>query len=134
MPQTQSHQDILMFLHYSGAAAPLLRALIAESMRNVAEDFPTEGVRKALLGLAPPPDASLVCLRVRFFLLLNQDYRMRVRLCRERAAGHLPTVDPYKACALYEQMNETLVPSWIRDERITILDFAEQLKDAYLAA
>jgi hypothetical protein len=128
------HQDAVMYLIYSGGAVPLLRALIAESVRNIAEDFPSDGVRAALQGLAPPPDASVSCLRVRFFLLLNQDYRMRMRLCGDRVAGHLPPLCLYKACGLYEQLHEALVPRWLRDERITLLDFSEQLKDAYLAA
>ena len=41
---------------------------------------------------------------------------------------------PHKACSLYDQLNETVVPQWIKDERISLLDFIDQLKDAYLVA
>ena len=133
--QPQSPEsDILMHLLYNGGSVPLLRALISESSRNISEDFPTEGVRSALKELSPPPDASISCLRARFFLLLNQDHRMRSRLCQERVAGHVSPVCAHKACSLYDQLNETVVPQWIKDERISLLDFVEQLKDAYLVA
>jgi hypothetical protein len=129
-----SDTDVLMHLLYNGGAVPLLRALISESMQNIAEDFPTEGVREALRQLSPPPDASLACLRARFFLLLNQDHRMRTRLCQERVAGHLAPVCAHKACNLYDQLSDTVVTQWIKDERITLLDFIDRLKDAYLVA
>ena len=132
-PQT-TELDVLMHLIYNGSSAPLLRALISESTRNISEDFPTEGVRAALRDFAPPPEASLACLRARFFLLLNQDHRMRSRLCQERVAGHLAPVCPHKACSLYDQLHVSVVPQWIKDERVSVLDFTEQLKDAYLVA
>ena len=129
-----SETDVLMHLLYNGGSTPLLRALIAESARNIAEDFPTDGVKEALQAIAPAPDASLACLRARFFLLLNQDHRMRARLCQERVAGHLSPVCEHKACSLYDQLHDTVIPQWIKDERISLLDFAENLKDAYLVA
>ena len=128
------YQDILMHIIYSGGAEPLLRSLIAESLRNIADDFPTPGVRAALATLAPTADTPLAALRVRFFLLLNQDHRMRVRLCHGKISPHLPPVCAYKACILYEQLKESVVPAWIKNETITLLDLAENLKDAYLVA
>ena len=123
-----------MHLIYSGGADPLLRTLIAESMQNIAEDFPTAGVSSALALLAPAADTPLAGLRVRFFLLLNQDQRMRSRLCHGRVAVYLNPVCAYKACNLYEQLRETVVPAWIKNENVTLLDLAESLKDAYLVA
>jgi hypothetical protein len=128
------YRDILMHIIYSGGAEPLLRSLISESMQNIAEDFPTPGVRAALASFAPVGETSLAALRVRFFLLLNQDHRMRVRLCHGKLSPHLDPVCVYKACNLYEQLRETVVPMWIKNETITILDLAEQLKDSYLVA
>jgi uncharacterized protein YihD (DUF1040 family) len=40
----------------------------------------------------------------------------------------------YKACNLYEELRDSLVPAWIKNENITLLDLAEKLKDAYLVA
>ena len=132
-PQS-SENDIVMHLLFNGGSIALLRALISESVRNISETFPTEGVRSALRDISPGPDASLACLRARFFLLLNMDHLMRSRLCQERVAGHLAPVCPHKACNLYDQLHETVVPLWIKDERIELQDFVERLKDAYLVA
>ena len=128
------YQDILMHIVYSGGAEPLLRSLIAESIRNIGEDFPTPGVRAALASLAPAADTPLDGLRVRFFLLLNQDYRMRVRLCHGKVAVYLKPVCAHKACSMYELLRETVVPAWIKNETITLQDLDENLKDAYLVA
>lgn len=123
-----------MHVIYSGGAEPLLRSLIAESMRNIADDFPTAGVRAALASLAPTAETPIAALRVLFFLLLNQDHRMRSRLCYGKIAPYLNPVCAYKACNLYEQIRETVVPAWIKNETVTLLDLAENLKDAYLVA
>jgi len=128
------YQDILMYIIYSGGAEPLLRSLIAESMRNIADDFPTPGVKAALASFAPTHETPLAALRVRFFLLLNQDHRMRVRLCNGKVAQYLAPLCTYKACNLYEQLRDTILPAWIKNETITLLDLAENLKDAYLVA
>jgi hypothetical protein len=128
------YQDILMHIIYSGGAEPLLRFLIAESLKNIAEDFPTPGVRAALASLAPAVDTPLAGLRARFFLLLNQDQRMRVRLCHGKISAHLAPVCAYKACCLYAQLSESVVPAWIKNETITLLDLVDHLKDAYLVA
>ena len=128
------YQDILMHLIYSGGAEPLLRSLIAECMRNIADDFPTPGVRAALASLAPTSETPIAALRVLFFLLLNQDHRMRIRLCHGKIAPYLNPVCAYKACNLYEQLRESVVPAWIKNETVTLLDLAENLKDAYLVA
>ena len=127
-------QDSLMHLLYSGSSEALLRGLIAESMRNISASYPTEGVRRALVRLVPGPDASLVSLRALFFLLLNQDCHMRARVCQDRLAGYLPALCPYKACRLFDQLRDEVVPGWIKDERVGLLLFVERLKDAYLVA
>jgi len=57
-PSQASETDVLMHLLYNGGSVPLLRALISESMRNIEEDFPTDGVRQALRDISPRPDAS----------------------------------------------------------------------------
>ena len=128
------YQDILMHVIYSGGADPLLRSLISESLKNISEDFPTPGVKTALASLAPDAHTPLSALRVLFFLLLNQDHRMRVRLCHGRIAPYLNPICAYKACSLYGLLKESVVPAWIKNETITLLDLAENLKDAYLVA
>jgi len=133
--QLLSHcNDCVMYLLYSGGSEQLLRGLIEESMRSIAGEFPTDGVRRALGALVPGSEASLSSLRALFFLLLNQDSRMRSRLCSDKLLGYLPVLCPYKACSFYELLKETVVPMWIKDERVELVDFVGLLKDAYLVA
>jgi len=133
--QLLSHcNDCLMYLLYSGGSEQLLRGLIAESMRSVAEEHPTDGVRRALAALAPGRDASLTSLRALFFLLLIQDSRLRMRLCKDKLLGYLPVLCPHKACSLYAELRDAVVPMWIKDERVSLLEFVERLREAYLVA
>ena len=132
--QSTQYQDALVHVLYSGGAEGVLRGLIMDSIRSIGEDFPTDGVRRALTMLVPHPGASMAHLRVLFFLLLNKDSRMRVRLCQERVAWYLPVLCPHKGCSLYEQLRESVVPAWIRDERVGVLEMEERLRDAYLVA
>ena len=123
-----------MHILYGGSAEALLRTLIIESMNNILKDFPTEGVRQALGPFMPKADTSLASLRVHFCLLLNQDYNMRVKLCSSRLAWYIPTLCPHKACNFYDQLQEELVPRWIRDENLSLLDLMENLRDSYLVS
>ncbi len=124
-----------MYIMFNAGSVQLLTALINESVKNIAEEFPTEGVRSALSSLVSPSrHTSLACLRVRFFLLLHQDARMRRRLCENKIAWYIPTLCPYKACNLYDQLRTTLIPNWIKDETVSLLAFEETLRDAYLVA
>ena len=125
-----------MYLFFNAGSLPLLKALIGESVKNIAEEFPTEGVKTALQSLINSlrDSSSLACLRVVFFLLLNQDARMRRRLCESQIAWYIPTLCPYKACNLYDQLRTTLIPGWIKNETLDILAFEENLRDSYLVA
>lgn len=124
-----------MYVMFNAGSAPLITALINESMKNISEEFPTDGVKSALISLIPPPSSiSLASLRVRFFLLLNQDSRMRRRLCESKIAWYIPTLCPFKACNLFDQLRITLIPNWIKDETVDLLAFEEKLRDEYLVA
>jgi hypothetical protein len=127
-------QDCLMHALYSGAAGPLLRELILRSLTNLGEDYPTPGVRAALQRFVPPRDASLGLLRAIFFVLLNQDSRMRTQLCAERVSPLLPELCPYKACKLYDALRETVIREWLKNETVGLLQLTESLKEAYLVS
>lgn len=124
-------QDILMHALFSGAAEPLLRDLIARSIRHLGDDFPTQGVRSALMRFVPPKEASLALLRAVFFVLLNQDSRMRSALCSGRLSPLLPELCPYKACRLYDALQEEL-KDWIRNETSGLVQLVDTLKETYL--
>ena len=137
-------QDILQHILYSGSAEPLLRSLIAQSIDNIAQDYPTDGVRRALarfsasIAHSPAGNAPAVCdlahLRVIFFVLLNRDSRMRNFLCSTRVYPHIPPLCPFKACRLYDQLREGVLVDWIKNETVGTLELVESLKDSYLVA
>lgn len=128
-------QDILMHLLYSGGSETLLRSLIAQSIRNITEEYGAcQGVRDALGLYVLPKQASLALLRAVFFVLLNQDSRMRAALCDKRFLPSLPVLCPHKACGLYDQLHNTVVVEWVKNELIDLLQFEESLKEAYLVS
>ena len=132
---TRQCQDVLMHLLYSGNCAALLRSLIAQSVRNIAAEHPgSAGVRQALLPFVPSASMSHATLRAVFFVLLNRDSRMRDTLCAKRVAPYLPELCPHKACRFYDSLDETVVPGWVKDEGMHILEFVESLKEAYLVS
>ena len=128
-------QDILMHLLYSGGSEMLLKSLILQSLRNITEEFGgSKGVRDALALYVLPKHSSLALLRSVFFILLNQDSRMRNALCSKRFLPSLPMVCPHKACRLYDQLNDSVVVAWVKDESVDLLQFEESLKEAYLVS
>jgi hypothetical protein len=128
-------QDILMHLLYSGGSEVLLRSLITQSIRNITDEFGgSKGVRDALAHYILPPACSLALLRAVFFILLNQDSRMRSNLCKQRYLPSLPTVCPHKACILYDQLHDVVIVEWVKRESIDLMQFEESLKEAYLVS
>ena len=132
---TRQCQDILMYLLYSGHSDSLLRSLIMQSIHNIAEDHTSsDGVRQALIPFIPSPTCAPALLRSIFFILLNQDSRMRESLCGRRILPYLPTLCPHKACLLYDHLKESVVTEWVKNENVHILEFVESLKEAYLVS
>jgi hypothetical protein len=132
---TRQCQDVLMHLLYSGHCESLLRPLILQSINNIAAEHPaSEGVRQALIPFIPPDACGSAMLKSIFFILLNQDSRMRDALCTQRIVQYLPSLCPFKACRLYDHLKESVVMEWVKNENIHLLEFVESLKEAYLAS
>lgn len=132
---TRQCQDVLMHLLYSGNCQVLLHSLIMQSIHNIAADHPgSEGVRQALIPFIPSQDCPSAMLRSIFFILLNQDSKMRDSLCTQRTLPYLQTLCPHKACRLYDHLKETVVVEWVKNENVHLLEFVENLKEAYLVS
>jgi hypothetical protein len=132
---TRQCQDVLMHLLYSGNCEALLRSLIMQSIHNIAADHPaSEGVRQALIPFIPSDSCPPAMLRSIFFILLNQDSKMRDSLCTQRTLPYLQTLCPHKACRLYDHLKETVVVEWVKNENVHLLEFVESLKEAYLVS
>jgi hypothetical protein len=134
---TRQCQDVVMHLLYSGNCEVLLRSLILQSIQNIASEHQaSDGVRKALLPFVPTKDRvmSPAMLRAVFFVLLNQDSKMRESLCSKRVLAYLPELCPHKACRFYDCLKEMVVVEWIKNESVHLLEFVENLKEAYLVS
>ena len=132
---TRQCQDIVMHLLYSGNCETLLRSLILQSVNNIASDHPaSKGVRQALRPFIPTNGTPTATLRAVFFILLNQDSRMREALCAKRILPYLPELCPHKACRLYDSLNEVVIVEWIKNENVHILELVENLKEVYLVS
>lgn len=124
-----------MHILYSGNCEFILHSLIVESVNNIAAEHPaSDGVRRALAPFIPTKERPMppAMLRAVFFILLNQDSKMRESLCTKRILPYLPTLCPHKACRFYDCLKDSVVTEWVKNERIHLLDFVESLKEAYL--
>ena len=134
---TKQCQDVLMHILYSGNCEVLLRSLIIQSINNIAEEHrASEGVRQALVPFIPTQERpmSSAMLRAVFFILLNQDSKTRDSLCTKRTLPYLSELCPHTACRLYDHLKESVIVEWVKNESIHLLDFIENLKEAYLVS
>ena len=134
---TRQCQDVLMHILYSGNCEVLLHTLIMQSINNIAADHPSsEGVRQALIPFIPTRERPMspAMLRAVFFVLLNQDSKMRDSICSKRVLPYLPELCPHKACRFYDNLQETVIVEWVKNESVHLLDFVENLKEAYLVS
>ena len=126
-----------MHILYSGNCEVLLRSLIKESINNIAAEHPaSDGVRQALIPYIPTQERPMppAMLRAVFFILLNQDSKMRDSICTKRTLPYLPELCPHKACRLYDCLKDSVVAEWVKNENIHLLEFVESLKEAYLVS
>ena len=132
---TRQCQDVLMHILYSGSCDALLHSLIMQSIGNIAAAYPASaGVKRALIPYAPSKECPPAMLRSIFFVLLNQDCRMREALCAQRILPYLPPLCPHKACRFYDCLKESVVVEWVKNENVHLLEFVESLKEAYLVS
>ena len=126
-----------MHILYSGNCEVLLRSLIVESINNIAAEHPaSDGVRQALVPYIPTQERPMspAMLRAVFFILLNQDSKMRDMICTKRTLPYLPELCPHKACRLYDCLKDSVVAEWVKNENIHLLEFVDSLKEAYLVS
>jgi hypothetical protein len=116
-----------------GANADYICRLIEDSVINIAREYNTEGVSDALQLLRPHPLDSLHRTQMRFFLLLNEDEMMRRHLSALKS-NLMTSLCPHKAERFYDALCDELIPSWIKDGRMTSEAFVDSLRAAYLCS
>jgi len=134
IPITCQH-DMLFHVLYGGDANHI-RALIDESIIDIAREYPTDGVRNALHRVRHTDRDSLDKLRVRFFMLLSEDEAMRKRLSspRPQKGRYVAPVCEHKARLFYDELCDRLLPEFIQNETITLSECVDQIRDMYITS
>lgn len=101
--------------------------LIEQSALQLAEDYPRDGVRQALQLIRPSASDPLHVLQIKFFVLLNEDERMRRKIAEVQACG-VCGLCPHKAERFYDALSDDLFPTWVKDERVSHAEFVDRLR------
>ena len=134
MPSTcvPSCQDALFHVLYGGNMA-FVAGLIEEAVISLAREYPTQGVNGALQLLRPVEGDSLNHLRVKFFVLLNEDEASRVRLgTQPPRPSTMRALCPHKARRFYDELCDELLPAFVQNYTMQLADMVDQLREAYL--
>ena len=125
-------KDVLFYVLF-GSNMDYIRRLIEDSVVNIAREYPAEGVADALQLMRPQETDSLHHLQIRFFLLLNEDETMR-RSLADIKSHVMVSLCPHKAELFYDALCDELIPSWIKDCRVTHEAFVDSIRAAYLCS
>lgn len=82
----------------------------------------------------PTHNESLLSLRAKFFILLHEDEYTRKELVQRKtkAIGFFGPVPVEKANRFYESLHNELLHQWVSNETISLHDFVDSLRMAYL--
>ena len=127
-----ARKDVLFHVLYGGSPEYVAR-LIEQSALQLAEDYPRDGVRQALQLIRPSASDPLHVLQIKFFVLLNEDARMRRKIAEVQACG-VCGLGPHKAERFYDALSDDLFPTWVKDERVSHAEFVDRLRGSYLCA
>ena len=105
--------------------APLIRHLVLDSVRRLGAEVDwAEGIRRA----------SLVRLRVMFFLLLDRDPALKQKILEGWPDLCVEGLEPRKAEALFHGLGKEVVEPWLVDERKCEDEFLSRVIDLYLVS
>ena len=124
-----------MYILYT-SDPPFLRQIIEAAMHNIANHFQNQGVSDALQSYTPSDSDCIHTLRAKVMVLLDQDEVTRRRLCEFKSdlVRDWKPMCPNKANRFYEELHTELIPSWVKDEGVTLSDFIDGVRATYLAS
>jgi hypothetical protein len=122
-----------MYILYN-SDAQFLEQIIRAAIINIREQHPAEGVRDALRSYEVHGNNSLHTLRGKALVLLEQDGVTRVRLCefKSEVVRDWQPLCPAKATRFYALLHSELIPNWVKDEEVTLLEFIDSARATYL--
>jgi hypothetical protein len=118
-----ARRDMLFCVLYVGDER-LLRHIVADSARRLG----AEGWEQGIIG------ASLVKLRVMFFLLVDRDPALKQRLLDGWSDLCVVGVEPGKANVFFSELRKEVIDPWLVDERRCEDSFVSAVTDLYLVA
>lgn len=129
----QAHnKDVIFHVLYGGNRA-LAWNLIEECAINIAREYPSDGVRDALQRLRPSEQDSMDKLRVKLFMLLNEDEKMRKTITEPfKHVSYIKPLPIQKARRLYDDLYDSALPRFVQNESVTLRDFVDELRGIYL--
>ena len=116
-------RDMLFCVLFVGDEC-LIRFLVADSARRLGADDWAEGVRSA----------SLVRLRVMFFLLVERDPALKEKLLEGWQDLCVPGLEPGKAGYFFKELRGQVIDPWLVDERKCEDEFMSDVVDLYLVS
>lgn len=126
------NKDVIFHVLYGGNRA-LVWGLMEECVINIAREYPSDGVRDALHCMRPGERDSMDKLRIKFFMLLNEDERMRKTITEP--FKHFSYIKPFpiqKARRFYDDLYDEALPRFVQNESVTLRDFVDELRSIYL--
>ena len=128
------HKDWLFYILYCGDTN-MLCDLIRQCVQNIALHFLQDSdMNRILDSYLPSHTDSLHILRSKFFVLLHEDEKTRLELVHRdtKLKGYFGPVPLQKANNFYLMLHTDIIPKWVSDESITLEQFIDSLRDAYL--
>jgi len=111
----------------------MISRLIEESVLNIASEYNGDGVKEGLQLMRPQSGDSLYKLQIKFFVLLNEDERMRLHLSNVKSPVML-SLCPHKAERFYDSLCDELIPTWVKNETIPCEAFVDTIRQTYLCS
>jgi hypothetical protein len=119
-----ARRDMLFSVLFVGDA-PLIRHLVLDSARRLGAEVDwAEGIRRA----------SLVRLRVMFFLLMDRDPALKQKILEGWPDLCVEGLEPRKAEAFFHGLAGEVVEPWLVDERKCEDEFLSRVIDLYLVS
>ena len=116
-------RDMIFCVLYVGDEG-LVRHLVADSARRLGAEGWEAGIAAA----------SLVRLRVMFFLLMDRDTALKQKLLEGWGDLCVPGVEPSKAGVFFGDLRVQVIEPWLIDERRCEDAFVSAVTDLYLVA
>ena len=121
---TSSRRDMIFCVLFVGDEQ-LIRHLVLDSVRRLgAFDEWCVGIRQA----------SLVCLRVTFFLLMDRDPTLKQKILDGWPDLCVAGIEPNKANSFFRGLGAEVIEPWLVDERKCEDEFTSGVIDLYLVS